>query len=52
MALAAASPAEEFVQDNIHKGASISLNNKQLPPDQRRIQFETFLLGPHRHEAH
>jgi phospholipid transport system substrate-binding protein len=43
-ALAAGNPAEEFVQDNIHKGLDI-LNNKQLPPDQRRTQFETFLLS-------
>lgn len=40
----AANPAEEFVQDNIHKGLEI-LNSKGLPPDQRRAQFEGFLLG-------
>ena len=40
----AANPAEEFVQDNIHKGLDI-LNNKALPADQRRSQFESFLLG-------
>ncbi|HEY2835768.1 MAG TPA: ABC transporter substrate-binding protein [Rhizomicrobium sp.] len=40
----AANPAEEFVQENIHRGLEI-LNNKQLPADQRRTQFEGFLLG-------
>ena len=40
----AANPAEDFVQQNIHKGLEL-LNNKQLSTDQRRIQFETFLLG-------
>ena len=43
-AMAAANPAEDFVQDNIHKGLEL-LNNKQLAADQRRAQFETFLLG-------
>jgi phospholipid transport system substrate-binding protein len=43
-AMAAANPAEDFVQDNIHKGLEL-LNNKQLSTDQRRTQFETFLLG-------
>ena len=43
-AMAAANPAEDFVQDNIHKGLEL-LNNKQLSPDQRRTQFEGFLLG-------
>jgi len=43
-AFAAANPAEEFVQDNIHKGLEL-LNNKQLSADQRRVQFEGFLLG-------
>ena len=37
-AMAAANPAEDFVQDNIHKGLEL-LNNKQLPADQRRAQF-------------
>ena len=36
-ALAAANPAEQFVQDNIHKGLEL-LNNKQLSADQRRTQ--------------
>jgi phospholipid transport system substrate-binding protein len=43
-AMAAANPAEDFVQDNIHKVLAL-LNNKQLPAEQRRAQFETFLLG-------
>ena len=42
--MAAANPAEDFVQDNIHKGLEL-LNNKQLSTEQRRIQFEDFLLG-------
>lgn len=41
---AAAAPAEQFVADNIHKGLDI-LNNKGLSVDQRRIQFEQFLVG-------
>ena len=41
---ALASPAEDYVQNNIGKGLSI-LNNKQLSTDQRRAQFEGFLLG-------
>lgn len=40
----AANAAEDFVQDNIRKGLEI-LNNKSLAADQRRSQFETFLLG-------
>jgi phospholipid transport system substrate-binding protein len=40
----AANPAEDFVQDNIHKGLEI-LNNKGLAAEQRRTQFEGFLLG-------
>ena len=40
----AANPAEEYVQDNIHKGLEI-LNNKGLAADQRRAQFEGFLLS-------
>ena len=40
----AASQAEDFVQQNIHKGLEL-LNNKQLSTDQRRTQFEGFLLG-------
>src|ERR1700742_4716442 len=43
-ALAAPNPAEQFVEDNIHKGLEL-LNNKQLAADQRRAQFEGFLLG-------
>jgi phospholipid transport system substrate-binding protein len=41
---AAASPAENYVQDNIHKGLDL-LNNRALSTEQRRSQFETFLLG-------
>lgn len=41
---AAATPAESFVQDNIHVGLDI-LNNKSLSTDQRRSQFSTFLLS-------
>ena len=40
----AANPAEDFVQQNIHKGLEL-LNNKQLSTEQRRTQFESFLLG-------
>jgi phospholipid transport system substrate-binding protein len=36
--------AQQYVADNIHKGLDI-LNNKALPADQRRSQFEQFLLG-------
>ena len=41
---AAATPAETFVQDNIHVGLDI-LNNKTLSVDARRTQFANFLLG-------
>lgn len=40
----AANPAEDFVQQNIHRGLEI-LNNKQLSTEQRRSQFEGFLMG-------
>lgn len=43
-AAAATNPAEQFVGDNIHKGLDI-LNNKSLSAEQRRSQFEQFLLG-------
>src|ERR1700761_7160076 len=43
-ASAAGNPAEQFVSDNIHKGLDI-LNNKTLPPDQKRAQFEQFLMS-------
>lgn len=43
-AAAATNPAEQFVGDNIHKGLDI-LNNKALSAEQRRAQFEQFLLG-------
>jgi phospholipid transport system substrate-binding protein len=41
---AAATPAETFVQDNIHVGLDI-LNNKTLSTDVRRTQFANFLLS-------
>ena len=50
-ALAVPNAAENFVEDNIHKGLDI-LNNKRLSTEQRRDQFESLLLGAHRHEAH
>lgn len=40
----AASPAESFVQTNVQKGLSI-LNNKALSEDQKRSQFQSFLIG-------
>lgn len=43
-AAAATNPAEQYVADNIHKGLDI-LNDKSLPADQKRVQFEQFLLG-------
>ena len=43
-ALAAGNVAESFVQDNIQRGLNI-LNNRGLSPDQRRSQFQAFLLG-------
>lgn len=39
----AANPAETYVSDNIQKGLAI-LNNKSLPTDQKRAQFESFLM--------
>ena len=41
---AQANPAEDYVQGNINKGLAI-LNNKPLSTEQRRGQFESFLLG-------
>jgi phospholipid transport system substrate-binding protein len=43
-AMAAGNAAEDFVQQNIHKGLDL-LNDKQLSAEQRRTQFESFLLG-------
>jgi phospholipid transport system substrate-binding protein len=43
-AAAVPNPAESYVQDNIQRGLGI-LNNKSLSVEQRRSQFETFLLG-------
>ena len=40
----AADPAETFVSQNIQKGLSL-LNNKSLTAQQKRDQFEQFLLG-------
>lgn len=43
-AAAAATPAENFVSENVDKGLAI-LNNHGLPEAQKREQFERFLLG-------
>jgi phospholipid transport system substrate-binding protein len=43
-ALAAENVAESFVEDNVRKGLDI-LNNKSLSTEQRRSQFEGFLLS-------
>ncbi len=43
-AAAAAPPAEAFVQSNVSKGLSI-LNNKGASTEERRVQFQSFLLG-------
>jgi phospholipid transport system substrate-binding protein len=43
-AFAAGNPAETFVEDNVRKGLDI-LNNKSLSVEQRRSQFEGFLLS-------
>jgi phospholipid transport system substrate-binding protein len=43
-AAAATTPAETFVQDNMHVGLDI-LNNKSLSTDARRTQFANFLLS-------
>ncbi len=40
----AASPAEAFVDANVSRGLAI-LNNKSLNADQRKAQFQTFILG-------
>jgi phospholipid transport system substrate-binding protein len=39
----AASPAEQYITDNVQKGLTI-LNNSQLSKDQRKAQFRDFLL--------
>jgi phospholipid transport system substrate-binding protein len=41
---AAASPAEAFVQANVSKGLGI-LNNHGASAEQRRVQFQGFILG-------
>jgi phospholipid transport system substrate-binding protein len=43
-ALAAGNAAETFVEDNVRRGLDI-LNNKSLSVEQRRSQFEGFLLS-------
>ena len=43
-AASAASPAEAFVDANVSKGLTI-LNNKGLSTEQRKAQFQTFILG-------
>lgn len=40
----AATPTEQFVDDNVQKGMGI-LNNAALSKDQRKTQFADFLLG-------
>jgi phospholipid transport system substrate-binding protein len=40
----AATPAEQFVSDKVQKGLTI-LGNKALTKDQRRAQFQDFLVG-------
>jgi phospholipid transport system substrate-binding protein len=40
----AASPAEQYITDNVQKGLAI-LNNAQLSKDQRKAQFRDFLLN-------
>ncbi|MEI9994695.1 MAG: ABC transporter substrate-binding protein [Rhizomicrobium sp.] len=41
---AAATPAEALISGNINTGLEI-LNDRQLDTEQRRVQFENFLLG-------
>jgi phospholipid transport system substrate-binding protein len=43
-AATAATPAETFISSNIQTGMTI-LENKQLTTAERKLQFETFLLG-------
>ena len=40
----AAVPAEQYITDNIQKGLTI-LNNTQLSKEQRKTEFQGFLLG-------
>jgi phospholipid transport system substrate-binding protein len=42
--VAAASPAETYVQENVQRGLQI-LNNHSIPDVQRRAQFREFLTG-------
>jgi phospholipid transport system substrate-binding protein len=39
----AATPAEQFVSDNVQRGLAI-LNNAQLSKDQRKTEFRSFLM--------
>jgi phospholipid transport system substrate-binding protein len=40
----AATPAEQYITDNVQTGLTI-LSNKALTKDQRKAQFQSFLLG-------
>jgi len=40
----AASPAEQYITDGVQKGMAI-LNNSQLSKDQRKTEFQNFLIG-------
>lgn len=40
----AATPAEQYITDNVQKGITI-LDDKSLSKDQRRTQFQTFVIG-------
>jgi phospholipid transport system substrate-binding protein len=40
----AATPAEQYITDNVQKGLTI-LSNNALSKDQRKTQFQDFLLG-------
>ena len=40
----AATPAEQYITDNVQKGLTI-LSDKALTKDQRRAQFQDFLIG-------
>lgn len=40
----AATPAEQYITENVQKGMGI-LNNSQYSKDQRKTEFQSFLLG-------
>ena len=40
----AASPAEQYITDSVQKGMSI-LNDTQISKDQRKTEFQNFLMG-------